>query len=149
VPSLDLVLAPADQVVHVLQQLVPGHDARRGVGLHELGALGALGVGADLLAHVLADAGQLVLHLHTPHDVEDFGRHDRALLVALVRLQSRGLLVPSLDLVLAPADQVVHVLQQLVPGHDARRGVGLHELGALGALGVGADLLAHLLADSV
>merc|ERR1719235_441279 len=62
-PSLDHVVAPIRQVVHVLQKLVPGHHARCRVGGHEVWAARALRVGAHLLAHVLADARELVLHL--------------------------------------------------------------------------------------
>merc|ERR1719229_1384407 len=64
VPTLDGVLAPSHQVVHVLQQLVPRHDTRRAVRLDEIRALRALRVGADLLAHVLTHASQLVLKLN-------------------------------------------------------------------------------------
>merc|ERR1740125_17095 len=65
VPILDHALAPLDQVVHVLEELIPGHDTRGGVWGHEAWALGALWVRADLLAHVLADACELVLDSHT------------------------------------------------------------------------------------
>merc|ERR1719370_1266083 len=68
-PVLERVLAPRHQVVHVLEQLVPGHHAWRAVWLHELRALRALRVGAHLLAHVLADARELVLQLRAMRQV--------------------------------------------------------------------------------
>merc|ERR1740121_3074338 len=58
-PSPQLVDAPFTQVVHVLQELRPGHHAGSRVWSHEARARPALGIGTHLLAHVLANAGKL------------------------------------------------------------------------------------------
>jgi len=147
-------MAPIRQVVHVLQKLFPGHHARGRVGGHEVWAARALRVGAHLLAHVLADARELVLHLGAVLQVLRGAR--LAVLgdleVLRVRyhrlLERRSLLGPGLQLLMAPIRQVVHVLQKLFPGHHARGRVGGHEVWAARALRVGAHLLAHVLADA-
>merc|ERR1719393_36907 len=63
-PSLQFPVAPLRQVVHVLKQLGPGHHARSRVWRYEVRA-SALGMGADLLAHVHANTSKLVLKLRT------------------------------------------------------------------------------------
>merc|ERR1719261_1633454 len=68
-PCLELLMAPVREVVHVLKELLPGHDPWRGVGGHEVWATAALRVGADLLAHVLADRSELVLELRAAPQV--------------------------------------------------------------------------------
>merc|ERR1740125_18794 len=91
VPILDHALAPLDQVVHVLEELIPGHDTRRGVRGHEAWALGALWVRADLLAHVLADACEPVLDRGTVLEVVSQAR-------AFLGLDELGgLALPALD----------------------------------------------------
>merc|ERR1740121_3585293 len=119
-PALDGLLAPFHEVVHVLQELLPRHDARRGVRRDEVGALGALGVCTDLLAHLLADGRELVLKLRTVLEVLR-----NACLLAMCHLngtllEDGGLLLPALDGLLAPLHEVVHVLQELLPRHNAR-----------------------------
>merc|ERR1719272_1369586 len=94
VPIFDHAIAPLDQVVHVLEELIPGHDTRGGVRRHEAWALGALWVGADLLAHVLADACELVLKLSTVLHV--LAGACRCVVLDLDELG--GLCVPALDL---------------------------------------------------
>merc|ERR1719499_1693101 len=64
VPALELILAPIDQVVHVLEQLCPCHDAWGGIWRDEIFALRAVGICTDLLAHLFADASKLGLELH-------------------------------------------------------------------------------------
>merc|ERR1719468_139108 len=142
-PALQLVLTPCNQIVHVFKQLLPSHHTRSVVRLDELGALRALGVRANLLAHVLANLRQLVLQLHAVGQILAGARALRG--GALLEL--RRLSMPVLDLVLAPCDEVVHVLEQLLPGHHSWSVVWLHEIRALVALGVSADLLAHVLAN--
>merc|ERR1719281_2350710 len=63
-------------------------------------------------------------------------------------LQRRRLLSPRLELFMAPIRKIVHVLQKFLPSHDTWRGVGGHEVWAAAALRVGADLFAHVLANS-
>ena len=54
------------------QELLPSHDAWSGVWRNEGWALAALRVRADLLAHVLADAGELVLQTLVSGDSTGF-----------------------------------------------------------------------------
>jgi len=126
----------------VLKELIPSHDARSRVRGDESWALGALWVCSDLLAHVLADACEPVLDAGTVLEVV---RQARALLGLD---EFGGLAPPALDLTLAPLNQVVHVLKELIPSHDARSRVRGDESWALGALWVCSDLLAHVLADA-
>merc|ERR1719183_159190 len=142
-PRLDLTVAPLGEVVHVGQEFLPGHDAWSRIWSDECWALAALWVCADLLAHVLADAGKLVLQLGTAGEVLG-----HAGLLGGLGLQGGCLLGPRLDLTVAPLGEVVHVRQELLPGHDAWSGVWGDEGWALAALRVGADLLAHVLAHA-
>merc|ERR1719231_291956 len=64
-PCFQLVLAPVRQVVHVREQLIPGHHTRGGIRRHEARACCTLRVCANLLAHVLTEACELVLQLCT------------------------------------------------------------------------------------
>merc|ERR1719379_1896086 len=64
-PCLELVLPPGGEVVHVREQLFPGHDAGSRIWGHEGWACCALGIRANLLAHVLAQVCKLVLYLGT------------------------------------------------------------------------------------
>merc|ERR1712232_446436 len=138
-PGLDLIVAPRRQVVHVLKQLLPSHHTRSGVRSDEVRATTAQWVCSELLAHVLAKACELVLHLCTHHCV--------GLLAGLHLHKSTSLRMPALDCVCTPVDQIVHVLQELIPGHDTWSGIRWGEARAR-ALGVSTDLLAHVLADS-
>merc|ERR1740121_1784858 len=147
-PALDGLLAPFHEVVHVLQELLPRHDARRGVRRDEVRALGALGVGADLLAHLLADGRELVLKLHTVLEILSGARAGVNADSMIGLLEDGGLRLPALDRLLAPLDQVVHVLEKFLPSHDPGRGVRGDEVWALCAFRVGADLFAHVLADA-
>jgi len=153
-PPLELVPAPINKVVHVLQELIPRHHAWRRVGLDEVGAVGALRVSAHLLTHVLAGAREHVLQLGAVLEVLRGAR------VAVLRdlrvlrieghrlLERRGPLLPPLNHVVAPVREVVHVLQKLIPSHHAWRRVRSHEVGATRALRVSAHLLTHVLADA-
>merc|ERR1719272_168230 len=67
-PTLQLACTPLAQVVHVLEELWPGHDAWCRIRGDKVWA-SALGVRADLFAHVLAESGQLVLKLHAVLEV--------------------------------------------------------------------------------
>lgn len=67
-PALDAVPAPRAQVAHVLQQLVPRHHAGRAVSGRELRAL-AGGLRLHRLAHVIAEARQLVLDQHAALEI--------------------------------------------------------------------------------
>merc|ERR1740121_2753418 len=131
-PALDGLLAPLHEVVHVLQELLPRHDARRGVRRDEVGALGALGVCTDLLAHLLADGRELVLKLRTVLEVLGGTRFFAVSYLNGTLLEDGSLGLPALDGLLAPLHKVIHVLQELLPRHDARRGVRRDEVGALG-----------------
>jgi len=147
-------MAPIRQVVHVLQKLFPGHHAWGRVGGDEVWAARALWVGAHLLAHVLADARELVLHLGAVLQVLCGARLAVLGDLEILRvryhrlLERRCLLGPGLQLLMAPIRQVVHVLQKLFPGHHAWGRVGGDEVWAARALWVGAHLLAHVLADA-
>merc|ERR1719422_1094872 len=112
-PTLQLVLAPGNQIVHVRKQLFPCHDSWSRIWLHEIRALRTLGISSNLLAHGLTDASKLVLELHAVLQLlcnaSLFG--DSALLcncrqhVMFAHLQSRSFLAPRLQLVLAPSNQ--------------------------------------------
>merc|ERR1719380_363974 len=67
-PRLQLTMAPLRQVVHVLEKLWPSHHAWGRVRGHEVGA-GTFWVRTHFLAHVHANTGQLVLHLHAVTEV--------------------------------------------------------------------------------
>jgi len=144
----------------VLEQLCPSHDTWSGIWRDEAFALRAVGICTDLLAHFFADAGKLGLELHAMLQVY-FRFCVRACLLRsrsfLCNCRENGLLrlldeaslrVPALELILAPIDQVVHVLEQLRPSHDAWGGVWRGEALALRALGIRTNLLAHLLTDA-
>merc|ERR1719316_733016 len=62
-PRLQLVLAPVRQVVHVCEQLIPGHHTWGGIRRHEAWACRTLRVCTNLLAHVLTEACELILQL--------------------------------------------------------------------------------------
>merc|ERR1719213_968681 len=64
-PALDLIPPPFGEVVHVGEELVPGHHARGRVRGHKVRAPGAGGIGSHLLAHLLAEPRELVLQLDT------------------------------------------------------------------------------------
>mmetsp|Transcript_133191 Transcript_133191/g.426067 ORF Transcript_133191/g.426067 Transcript_133191/m.426067 type:complete len:249 (+) Transcript_133191:190-936(+) len=131
---------------HCSKRLIPSHHAWRLVRLHKVRVQSALGIGTDLCNEVLSDDRELVLELSTASNLLDTACGFALLLLASLQRGSR--LAPDLQLVLAPTYQVVHVLQQLIPSHHAWCLVRLHEVRALSALGVGADLLAHVLADA-
>jgi len=147
-PALDHVVAPVREVVHVLQELIPSHHAWRRVGLDEVGAVGALRVSANLLAHVLTGAREHVLQLSAVLEVLRGARLAVLRVEGRSLLELRGLLAPPLELVPAPINKVVHVLQKLIPSHHAWRRVRSHEVGATRALRVSAHLLTHVLADA-
>merc|ERR1740121_2675421 len=96
-PALDGFLAPLHEVVHVLQELLPRHDSRRGVRRDEVGALSALGVGADLLAHLLADGRELVLKLRTVLEVLSGARCLAVSYLSGTLLEDGCLGLPALD----------------------------------------------------
>merc|ERR1719389_1262012 len=149
-PRLELTMAPLGEVVHVLEELVPGHDTWSGIWRHEARAR-ALGVGTDLLAHVLASTGELVLDLRTALLL----LCNASLLLALCQRhvlntlldQGLGRCSPGLELTVAPLGEVVHVLEELVPSHDTWNGIWRHEARA-SALRVCANLLAHVFAST-
>merc|ERR1719384_3036768 len=152
-PALQLVAAPSHEIVHVLEQLAPGHHTWGRVWLDEVWALRTLWVGIDLLTHVLADRRHLVLKhraklqilRHACLLVCRLPKHRQDHVLAL--LQCNRLIAPALQLVMAPCHEIVHVLEQLAPGHHPWGRVWLDKVRALRTLWVGIDLLTHVLAD--
>merc|ERR1719310_671376 len=66
---------------------------------------------------------------------------------SMLHVRSTSHCAPRLQLTMSPLRQVVHVLEQLWPSHHAWSRVWRYEVRA-SAFGVGADLLAHVYADS-
>merc|ERR1740130_464516 len=104
-PTLQLTMSPLRQVIHMLEQLWPSHDTWCGIWGDEIRA-SAFWECSDLLAHVNADTGKLVLELRTMLEVLR-----KASLLGLRTLDERCLLSPTLQLTMAPLRQVVHVLE--------------------------------------
>merc|ERR1719375_401068 len=112
-------MTPLGEVVHVLEELIPSHHARGGIRGNKVWA-SAFGEGTDLLAHVHAHASNLVLHLGTLLLIDI----DASLLTLLVLdLELGGLLTPVLELSMTPLREVIHMFEELVPGHDTRSGI--------------------------
>merc|ERR1719265_1648743 len=103
-PRLQLTMAPFGEVVHMLQELWPGHDTRGGIWCNKVWA-GAFREGANLLAHVDANTSQLVLQLHTALEVHIKARAS-ILCLLNVELDLRCLLTPVLDLACPHSDRL-------------------------------------------
>merc|ERR1719198_2701214 len=67
-PCFQLAVAPLRQIVHVLKQLRPCHDAWCRIWGNKVWA-SALGESTNLLAHVNTDTSKLVLHLHAMAEI--------------------------------------------------------------------------------
>merc|ERR1719183_2538969 len=67
-PSLKLPMTPLRQVVHVFEQFGPSHNSWCRVRGNKVGA-SALWEGANLLAHINANSGQLILQVCTVFQV--------------------------------------------------------------------------------
>merc|ERR1719453_2461942 len=143
-PRLQGLMAPVDQVVHVLEQLWPGHHVWCGVWRDEVWA-SALRVSTSLLAHVLACAGELVLQLSADGEILSNASFFSQGTLFFQANEGRGPLLPGLELAVAPFRQVVHVIEQLLPCHHAWSRIWCHEVWA-SALRIGSDLFAHGLA---
>merc|ERR1719183_2865344 len=63
-------------------------------------------------------------------------------------LQGRRLLPPSLELIVSPIGEIIHVFQKLFPGHHTWRWVRRYEALALRAAWVRTKFLAHLFAET-
>jgi len=138
-PGLDLLMAPCTQVVHVLKQLWPGEDTWSGIWSHEIRAACAKRVSTKFFAHVLTHTCQFVLNLCA---------HNSVRCLARFHLHKSGRLrVPAFDCFTTPLNQVVHVVEQLIPSRHTRRSIGGHKSWAC-ALGIGTHFFAHVLTDS-
>jgi len=142
-PVLELSCTPINQIVHVLEELVPCEHTWSGIWCNKTWA-SALGVGTNLLAHILTDSRELVLHCCF-----------HVLLLFLARQcfdvflnESLRTGAPGFELIMAPGRKIVHMLQELLPRHDSRSRIGSRKVWASTTHWVCSKLLTHILTET-